>query len=249
MFTRELLQAVSDWQRGGDDRQKMRRGERLKALAENLDQHFRQCGLVTYRQVALDKAGVWKLVAERTLREAVSAWTLSAAVAKTFKGGVPPEGWQGAIFAITPQPQNVIINLNSLYACPEFQEALEREKGVITGFADGAGRYRNTQAEVILNLYSLDCADIHALGGYSSDRDTLIRMMFNCEPTPELIAWFEHNRQAAGATLGPMWLEGDPLQRVLKRMEPHVARLKTIKASQDEARVARSSDRAVDGNL
>ena len=89
---------------------------------------FRQCGLVTYRQVALDKGEVWKLIEERTLREAVSAWTLSAAVAKTFKGGVPPEGWQGAIFAITPQPQNMIINLNSLYACPEFQEPLSEKK-------------------------------------------------------------------------------------------------------------------------
>ena len=44
MFTRELLQAVSDWQRGGDDRQKSRRGECLKALAENLDQHFDNVG-------------------------------------------------------------------------------------------------------------------------------------------------------------------------------------------------------------
>jgi hypothetical protein len=249
MFTREFLQAVSDWQRGGDENQKTRRGERLKELAESIDQRFRQCASVTYRQVALAKGGVWKLIAEKTLSESISGWTLSPAVAKTFKGGVPPEGWQGVIFAIKPQPQNVIIDLNSLYVCPEFQEALEREKGVITGFADGAGRYRNTQAEVILNLDSLEYADLHALGGYSSDRDTLIRMMFNGEPTPELIAWFEHNRRAAGVALGPVWLEGDPLQRVLKRMEPHVARLKPIKAAQDDARVVRSGDRAVDGKL
>jgi hypothetical protein len=70
--------------------------------------------------VALAKGGVWKLIAERTLSESISGWTLSPAVAKTFKGGFPPEG---VIFAIKPQPQNVIINLYSLYVCPEFQEA------------------------------------------------------------------------------------------------------------------------------
>jgi hypothetical protein len=73
--------------------------------------------------------------------------------------------------------------------------------------------------------------------------------MFNCEPTRELIAWFEHHNMAAGATLGPMWLEGAPLQRVLRRMEPHVVRLKHIKAmQQDEARAATSDDRAAGEN-
>jgi hypothetical protein len=51
MFTREFLQAVSDWQRGGDENQKTRRGERLKELAESIDQRFQQCAPVTYHPV------------------------------------------------------------------------------------------------------------------------------------------------------------------------------------------------------
>lgn len=88
-FTTEFIQAVSDWQRGGDARQKLRRGVRLKELSAEIDERFRRCGLVTYRQIALEKGSIWSLIAERKLPETVSAWTLSPGVAKMFKGGVP----------------------------------------------------------------------------------------------------------------------------------------------------------------
>lgn len=238
MFTREFLQAVSDWQRGGDARQTKKRGERLKELAEGIDSRFRSCGLVTYRQVALDNGGVWKLIAERSLPEKISAWTLAPSIAKTFKGGVPPEGWQGVIFEIMPEPGSVIVNLHALYQASDFRAAMERESSAIDGFWDGAGRYGNTQAEVVLSIENLDRASVHALGGYSSDRDTLIRMMFDQEPTEELITWFETQQKKASIELGAFWLDGEPLQRVLNRMEPHIARLKPIKAAQDEAKKA-----------
>lgn len=52
--------------------------------------------------------------------------------------------------------------------------------------------------------------------------------------------------EKAGVELGAFWLDGEPLQRVLKRMEPHIARLKPIKAAQDEAKRAAASE--TDGN-
>lgn len=57
-------------------------------------------------------------------------------------------------------------------------------------------------------------------------------MMFGREPDAATIAWFEENRQKSGVTLGAMWLEGEPLRRVLKRVEPHIEPLKEIKAAQ-----------------
>jgi hypothetical protein len=232
MFQREFLQAVSDWQRGGDEHQKTRRAQRLLVEAEKIDERFRRCNFVCFRQMALDKPGLWKLLAEERLPERISAWTVELRIAKTFKGGVPPEGWQGVIFVATPPPDSVILNLDSLYRCPEFQAALQRESHSITGFADGAGRYGNSQAEVIISTESLDTQNVYALGGYSSDRDTLIRMMFGEEPTSALIAWFEEQKARAGVELGPMWLEDEPLQRVLTRMRPHVERLRAVKALQ-----------------
>lgn len=235
-FTTEFIQAVSDWQRGGDLQQKRRRGARLKELSADIDERFRKCGLVTYRQIALEKGSIWNLIAERKLPETRSAWTLSPAVAKIFKGGVPPEGWQGVIVALKPPAGSVVLNLDAIYRSKEFLATLDRDKGLITGYADGAGRYGGTQSEVILEIESLDSSDIYALGGYSADRDTLIRMMFDSEPTPELVRWFEQNSRKAGVGPGPMWLEGDPLQRVMERMQPHIERLKPIRAAQMAAR-------------
>ncbi|MEW9612925.1 hypothetical protein AB3G45_03555 [Shinella sp. S4-D37] len=140
-----------------------------------------------------------------------------------------------------PEPSSVIVNLHALYQAPDFRAAMERESSAIDGFWDGAGRYGNMQAEVVLSIENLDRASVHALGGYSSDRDTLIRMMFDQEPTEELITWFETQQKNAGIELGAFWLDGEPLQRVLKRMEPHIARLKPIKAAQDEAKRAATS--------
>ncbi|MER8948087.1 hypothetical protein [Mesorhizobium sp. M0809] len=69
-------------------------------------------------------------------------------------------------------------------------------------------------------------------------------MMFGHEPNPEMIAWFDENRKKAGVTLSPTWLEGEPLERVLTRMEPHIERLKPINAAQiadADKRVAQKS--------
>ncbi len=235
MFTLEVLQAVSDWQRGGDRKQKARRGKRLKEVTRNLDPRFRRCQLAVYRQIALLKGDVWKLIAERTLDEAISSWSLTPSVAKDIKGGVPPEGWQGVVFELVPRPESVVANLHALYCDAAFRDALDQNKGKIIGFVDGAGRYGNSQAEVVLELDSLDYADIHALGGYSSDRDTFIRALFKQEPTPELVGLFDKWLNSAGNALGPKWIAGDSLRNVLKRMEPHVTRLKTKKAEQQTA--------------
>lgn len=231
-FGLELLQAVSDWQRGGDAEQKHRRGEALRRAASTLDPRFRACGLVVYRQISLEKGGVWALLADRKLPETLSGWTLALEIAKTFKGGVPPEGWQGVIVAAAPSPENVVVNLDTLYRDPAFSEAIARRRSEIAGYEAGAGRYAGMQSEVVMELEHVVPDDIHAMGGYSSDRDTLIRMMFGCEPTPELVLWFETNRQRAGVGLGPVWLEGAALRRVIRRMQPGIEQLRAIKAAQ-----------------
>jgi hypothetical protein len=111
VFTLEFLQVVSDWQRGGDVRQKARRGKRLEKLTAGVDARFRKCEFTCLRQVALEKGPIWKLIAERNLPETISSWTVSPAVAKGFKGGVPPEGWQGVIFALHPRPSEVVLSI------------------------------------------------------------------------------------------------------------------------------------------
>jgi hypothetical protein len=132
LFSRDLIQAISDWQRGGSSKQKAK-GERLKQEAASLPDEFRQCPLCCFRQISLEKGALWKLADQLELPESISAWTLTLDVAQSFKGGVPPQGWQGAIFAVHPPAGSVV----------------ETNKRQVSGYQDGIGRYGNSQREVV----------------------------------------------------------------------------------------------------
>lgn len=233
MFALELLQAINDWQKSSSDK----RGNTLKNLAADLPSHFRTCGLCCFRQIALGKGSVWDLLAENELPEKISAWTTDLGVAKSFKGGVPPEGqgWQGVIFVMYPQPEHVVLNLSALYQDTAFTEAIDQHKPSISNFADGIGRYWNSQSEVIIEISDLSVPDVHALGGFSSNRDDVAQLFFERAPTVEELEWFDNALEQSGEQLGPVWMDGDGLDRVVKRMQPHVQKLKEIKAAQQSA--------------
>lgn len=237
MYSLEFLQAINDWQRGGDTKQKARRSKRLKELAVQIDMRFRSCDTVCYRQIALPKGGVWNLLAENRLDETISAWTTDILFAKGFKGGVPPkgQGWQGVIFSLKPEVSNVILNLNTVYADPNFQEAVEYYKTKINGFAKGIGAYQNTQSEVIIELEQLDLAQVHALGGYSlsSDSQDFAERYLSHLPVEEGKFLVEQNLAKSGKQFGPTWIEGEAVARVLERMQPHIERLRHVKKMQD----------------
>lgn len=230
MFTLELLQAINDWQKSSGDK----RGKALRNLAADLPPHFRTCGLCCFRQIALEKGSVWDLLAENELPEKISAWTTDLGVAKSFKGGVPPkgQGWQGVIFVMYPQPEHVVLNLSALYQDPTFTKAIDKHKPSISNFADGIGRYWNSQSEVIIEISDLSVPDVHALGGFSGKRDDVAQLFLGRVPTDEELTWFDHALEESGAQLGPVWLDGDGLDHVVKRMQPHIQRLKERKAAQ-----------------
>lgn len=247
-FDLKLLQAVSDWQRGGDAKQNMRRGQTLKGACASLPQEYRVCNLCCFRQVALPKGGVWDLIGEDSLGEKISSWSLDIEVVKSFKGGVPPEGqgYQGVILCVLPKPANVIVNLHQLYDDSDFTEALERHKADILGYYDGAGRYGNTQSEVVLEVSSVTQEEIYSMGGHSSEFDKLVddaaNVIYGHEPTPEerkaLMLKVEHLRSVAG----PDWLSLEATQRVLVRMKPHAKILGVVKTIQDAVKASSKPD-------
>jgi hypothetical protein len=159
-FTRELVQAVSDWQRGGSHEQKVKRGERLKAVAATLPETFRICTESCFRQEAHEKDRVWRLLADNHLPETIASWTTDIDVAKAFKGGVPPPGLHGVIFKITPPKNSVVLNLTALNADSAFQAAVETHKANIAGYHDGLGRWQDSQREVVLELGNLGQASV-----------------------------------------------------------------------------------------
>lgn len=235
-FTPALLQAVSDWQRGGDSNQVVKRGQKLKELCANLPDEYRFAPSACFRQLSLQKASVWDLIAEDFLPEKVSAWTLDPDIAKAFKGGVPPRDWQGVVLSIKAPPNGVIVNLWKLYQSQEFLDALDRHKQSITGFSEGAGRYRGTQCEIVLQVDAVSQDDIYSLGGYSSSFDDLVReaaeTIYGRPPTSAEAAELEWKSEQLRDTSGPRWLGYDATKRVLQRSKPAAAALLRAKSQQ-----------------
>jgi hypothetical protein len=234
-FNLPLLQAISDWQRGGDAKQNIRRAKALKSACESLPEEYRTCLLVCYRQIALPKGGVWDLIGEGRLPEKISSWTLDIEAAKAFKGGVPPEGqgFQGTIVHLFPPPGTVVVNLWKLYQNPGFIEALEKNKATIIGYHDGAGRYKGSQSEVVLEIDAVTPEDIYSLGGHSSKVDELVSqaadLVYRRPSTREEREALLLAATASGITAGPKWLNMDATRRVLAKTKPKAAVLAELK--------------------
>jgi hypothetical protein len=234
MFTRELVQAISDWQRGGDAKQKLRRGTILKTEAQKLPERFRQCDDVCYRLLSLPKDSFWQLADEFELPESISAWTVKPQVARQLKGGVPYPGQQGIIFAICPRQDAVLLNLHCLFGDPDFRAAARRHADII-GFYDGIGRYWDEQSEVVLEITRISLEDIFELGGFSSDRDELIRKCFGPNPTPEQVAHFDRQLDEAGEAIGPAWLGEAAKGRVIDKLKAVMPALRTLRKLQENS--------------
>lgn len=219
-FTLPLLQAVSDWQRGASPSARRKRGERLKSLRNELPSEFKECHLCCFRQIALDRAHLWKFGNDLFLEEKISSWTPDLSVAKDFLGGVPPEGqgYQGLVFDLCPTSDMVVTNLNALYADSGFLDAVEASKSNIDHFSSGMGKYMDSQFEVVLEVDKLTMDNVYALGGHSSSRDELAAAYFGHSPSEAEMEEFDYLLSQCRTPLGPHWVTGDAKDRVVVRM-------------------------------
>lgn len=217
MFSCDLIKAINDWQRGGSPQQKQRRGLALKHASAGLPSKYRSTMLVCFRQISLDPSAVWQLHERLELSETISSWTLSTDVAIAFKGGVPPEGLPGLILDIVPPPNSVVVNLDALYRDPEFNAKCEAAREQIFGFANGIGRYGNSQNEIVLELDSVPISSVYALGGHSSSREAIGKLYFGHEPSDQEWEEFSALEAQAGDLYGPRWITGAAKDRVLAR--------------------------------
>src|SRR5258708_5657220 len=205
MFSISLLQAISDWQRDTADRDaRARRGHSLKEAAMELPVQFRRADSQCFRQIALDKNFLWTLAVETDLAEATSSWTTSLELAKQFKGGVPPEGdWQGVIWAVLPSASQVVVNLEALFSDPQFRAACEEARKKIAHYEDGIGKYSGSQHEVVLEIERLPLVDGHAMGGYSSNRETMATWFFGPGADASALDKLDELLARSGRNLGP----------------------------------------------
>lgn len=231
-FGKDVIQAISDWQRGGDRKQNQKRGARLKEVSKNLPEEYRSCCLCCFRQVALPKGGTWSLFSENCLPEKISSWTIDPVVAKSFKGGVPAADseYKGMVLCVFPRPEEVVVNLSKIYRDPVYLDELDMVKNEILGYHDGAGRYFGSQSEVVLEIASVSPYHVYSLGGHSSSFEKLIGYLgeeMHGRPLDkiEYEALLKDLEKFRGET-GPRWLSYEGTRRVIKRLEHHVSRLR-----------------------
>lgn len=219
MFSIDFLQALNDWQIGGNAKQKNKRGELLKAEAMKLPETYRTRNKDCYRRISLDKKSVWTIGTEHKLNETMSSWTIDIEFAKEFKGGVPKSGEQGIIFCIDKNVGTTILNLSCVYKCTDFISALQEQKINIKNYDKGIGRYGDLQSEIIIETNAIPICATHSLGGYSSPEDTLAKKFFNRIPTDDEMKWSRELMQQAGHKCGPYWLSTpDAVKRANARL-------------------------------
>jgi hypothetical protein len=229
-FTLEVMQAINDWQMGGDHDQKIKRGNNLKESAILLDEKYRVCHQLCYRQEAHEADRLWSLLAENCLPETIAAWTIDDSIAKDFKGGVAPDHLRAIIFSHTPSCGEVIINLNAVYASTAFEIAKEKYKSQVNNYHSGIGKYCDSQKEVVLELKNLNTSSIHFLGGYSGSLDNLALLFFGHQPNAEEIKSFEESVKEINVNQHmAWWLSTQGTEAVIKRMKPKISALKNKK--------------------
>jgi hypothetical protein len=207
MFTKDLIQAISDWQRGGDAKQKLRRGKAVKMQASRLPIKYKTVTGKCFRQIALKGKQLLHLGTHYQLSEAISSWTLSETVAREFKGGVPPPGdYQGIIFSTMPSSDSIILNIDSLFNDIDFVASIEQYKNEVDGYGQGIGRWGNSQHEVIIEVDRLPLEALQAWGGFSSTEQRLAKMFFGRTPNNEEMKLFNEVMSKAGLKTGAYWL-------------------------------------------
>jgi len=232
MFSRELLQAISDWQQGGSPAEKATRGQALAQLAAGLPRRYREVAGPCYRKVALTDKHAFELGVVYKLPETVSGWTLDIEIAKQFKKGVPPAGWRGVIFDFRPTPEQVVINLDAVYQDPAFCDSCAREKSHLTGYALGIGKYKNSQREVVLRLHEVEISNIFAIGGFIADEsiDSLVQECLGRSFEEAEAREFESATARSRGLSNQWWLQGPSKDRIIQFWTQNAQRLNAERA-------------------
>ena len=248
-FTLNQLQAINDWQRGFNNDQKPKRIAALRDAAATLHPRYKTLLAACYRQITLEPRYVMAMGLKYQLQETVSSWTLRLDVAEKFKGGVVPEGMDllPVIFRTEPEPSSVVLNLAALYADDEFLAAVDHFRLGIDRFWDGIGRWRDSQAEVVLDLKAVGLHEVYATGWHSSKRDEILRRPEVQKDLkllgPDAYAVVERAIAAGAGSFGPRWLKGAAKDRILQKWAMHAERISTRRgAGGTDAAGARSKD-------
>src|SRR5262245_4123421 len=116
-----LIRAIDDWQAGSRD--KARKARRLKARSRHLPDAYRAVPKAVFRQVRVNYLLAIGIAIDAT-PEAISSWTTSEEVAMRFREDDQDRSKIMVIFRRRPAANDIILNLNTVYADAGFMKAV-----------------------------------------------------------------------------------------------------------------------------
>lgn len=173
-FDFNFFRILNDWQLGW--REDQDRKNELAALLEKecdkLPISFKQVSLKCYRKRFLHKGEMVDILMNNSKDEGITSWTTDIRFAERFKDLYKEGAITAAIFEHSPQPDEVILNISSLWNDLSFQTHLEDFEKVEPDSCKAIRNFRNLQSEVILKT-PLRGSEIIALTGFASPFDYL----------------------------------------------------------------------------
>ena len=170
IYTDDLIDAIDDWQAGSRD--KARKAEQLTAVSKYLPANYRTAPREVFRQVrANDQLGVG--IALDAIPEFVSSWTSSLEIAQRFRESDRDRTKVLIIFRRRPAEGDVILDLNAVYADPEFMVTAREISARLGRSFKGIERWQGTQQEVVLRETVLANDEIISLGAFRDLTDVV----------------------------------------------------------------------------
>lgn len=219
MYTIELLKAINDWQFLGTGKIKSKIAKKIQTHSIDLPEKFKTLNSKCYRRVDLVGKHSLEIGIKLSLPETFSSWSFEKSVAKEFDGGVPPKGYQGVIFELTPEDNNyeVILNLDELFKDEAFIQACNENKDNIKNYDKGIGFFANNEKELILSVSELRMNQIWAYGGFSSSIDEIAEKFFGHKPTRNEATYFDRVIKAGNISFGASWITGEAKDRTIQK--------------------------------
>lgn len=223
-FSDRFLAALGGWQRGWREERDRRIALAKELIAaaddEGLAPRFRTSNAVCYRKRYLvpnnpeNGGDLGPLFLNGFIDEGLASWTTDEKFAQVFKDPLR-EGTFSAVFAHTPLPGEVLVNIPELWADRAFQESVKTFADRSGNNADALLYFKFRQSEVVMDA-KLDFDEVYSLCGKSSPFDVLCELAGLRTDDERDEFW----RQLVEADTFPedaRWLSEDATRAILQR--------------------------------
>lgn len=177
IFSKDFLIALSNWQRGWAENQERRRqiADELVKQCENIPAKFKTVSHCCYRKRFILEGEIIPILIDNDFFEGIASWTKDKDYAKKFKGIIKPNTKFVMLFKHTPQPNEIVINIISLWEDEAFKKAVEEFKNEDYEAAKPLINFKDYQSEIILKS-TLKGTEIEDIVGISSSFEDLCDM-------------------------------------------------------------------------